>query len=65
MGGEEKRKMKKRQFGPAPVLRVPKDADPSKVAAFKTMVRRGAPEFSGMTQEEWEKECHRRIFGRE
>lgn len=65
MKDEKKRKMISRQLGPAPILRVPKDADPRAVKTFNTMVRRGAPHLSKMTQAEWEKECHRRIFGEE
>jgi len=65
MKDEEQRRLISRQLGPAPVLRVPEDADPKAVEAFNTMVKRRAPELSDMTQEEWVKECHRRIFGKE
>ena len=63
-GEDAKRKIRKKP-GPAPVLRVPKDADPKAVEAFSIMVRRRAPHLSNMTREEWEEECFRRIFGKE
>lgn len=65
MKDENNRRMIGRQLGPSPVLRLPEGADDSMVKTYRIMVSRGSPDPSRMTQEEWEKECFRRVFGKE
>jgi len=62
MKDEEKKRM---LSNPSPVLRIPENADDSTVKAYRVMVSRGSPDPEKMTLEEWEKECFRRVFGKE
>jgi ribosomal protein S10 len=64
MKDEENKRMIRKGLGPAPVIRLPQAEQKQREKTFRIMVRRGPPR-SDMTQEEWESECHRRVFGEE
>ncbi len=64
MKDEENKRMIRKGLGPSLVMRLPQEDQKQKENTFRIMVRRGPPS-SDMTQEEWEAECRRRVFGEE